>query len=143
MHPLEEYFKHCLYFTANSLARVMGRLAEEEFAVLGLSPSQAFLVMLVLERPGMMQKDLAAALHLKPSTVTRMVDALEARGLVARKSEARAAQVSATRRGRELGQEIEACWKGLYERYAAALGKEEGDDLCRRLFEAAGRLEPR
>ncbi len=42
MHLLEEYFRHGQYFSANALARVMGRLAEEEIAVLGFSPSQAF-----------------------------------------------------------------------------------------------------
>ncbi len=93
--------------------------------------------MLVLERPGIVQKDLALGLNLKPSMVTRMVDALEARGLVSRRSEACAALIFSTPRGQGLGPEMEACWKRLHERYTTVVGREEGDTLGQRLFEAA------
>jgi hypothetical protein len=36
----------CLYFSANALARAITRIAEEKFALIGLSPSHAFLVIL-------------------------------------------------------------------------------------------------
>ena len=62
---------NCLYFTANSLARVITRMAEEEFRATGLSPSHAFLVMLVNDKPGIGQKELCEQLYLAPSTVTR------------------------------------------------------------------------
>lgn len=34
----ESYLKHCLYFAANSLARTINKMAEEEFMVTGLLP---------------------------------------------------------------------------------------------------------
>ena len=55
---------NCLYFTGNSLARVITRMAEEDFRVTGLSPSLAFLVMLVNDSPGIGQKELCEPLHL-------------------------------------------------------------------------------
>ena len=61
----------CLYFSANSLARVITRMADEEFHPTGLSPSHAFLMMLVNDNPGIGQKDLCEQLHLAPSTVNR------------------------------------------------------------------------
>ena len=74
--PIEKYLHNCLYFTANSLARRITAMAEEAFGKVGLSPSHAFLVMLVNEQPGISQKELSRALNLAPSTVTRFVDSL-------------------------------------------------------------------
>ena len=62
----EKYLHNCLYFTANSLARQISRLADEEFRLTGLSPSHAFLLMLVNEKPGITQKELGLALNLAP-----------------------------------------------------------------------------
>ena len=67
---------NCLYFTANSLSRVITRMADDEFRRTGLSPSHAFLMMLVNDNPGIGQKELCEQLHLAPSTVTRFIDAL-------------------------------------------------------------------
>ena len=140
MHPLDEYFRNCLYFSAGALSRAMGRMAEEEFAGLGFSPSHAFLLMLVLENPGASQKELGAALHLAPSTVTRFVDAMERKGFMRRKSESRTALIYPTAKGEALGPEMEKAWNRLYKRYCAILGQEEGDALSERIFLANQKL---
>ncbi len=95
---------HCLYFTANSLARVVTRMAEEEFGRTGLSPFHAFLMMLVNDNPGTGQKKLCAQLHLAPSTVTRFVDAQVYKRYLIRRSKSKATSVNATEADQQLRQ---------------------------------------
>ena len=49
---LNTYIKECLYFTANRLSRVITKMAEDEFAASGLSPTYAYLLMAVYEKEG-------------------------------------------------------------------------------------------
>ena len=39
---VDQLLSGCLYFTANHLARVINRMAEEEFGKIGLSPNIQF-----------------------------------------------------------------------------------------------------
>ena len=126
----EKYLHNCLYFTANSLARQISRLADEEFRLTGLSPSHAFLLMLVNEKPGITQKELGLALNLAPSTVTRFVDALTLkRSLVERRTKGKSVRIFPTDQGREMQGLIAQCWQSLYYRYSKVLGEQEGRDL--------------
>ena len=131
---------HCLYFTANSLARVITRMAEEEFRKTGLSPSHAFLMMLATDSPGIGQKELSEQLHLAPSTVTRFVDALVYKGYLTRQSEGKVTHVYPTEAGIGLQKPIAEAWKGLHQRYAKVLGLKEGDALTALIDHAAARL---
>ena len=134
-------FHQCLYFTANSLCRVLTRMAEEEFAVTGLSPSYAFLLMLAEQAPGMAQKDLADALNLAPSTITRFIDKLERQGLLERRTQGRTVHIYPTQRGLALRPTVTAAWEALYERYKAILGEAAARDLTRAIDEAVTQLE--
>jgi DNA-binding MarR family transcriptional regulator len=131
----------CLFFTANSLARVVTRMGEEEFARTGLSPSSAFLLSLAAEQPGVSQKELAESLHLAPSTVSRMVDALARRGLVAKESRGRNTYVTPTQAGLDMLPAVQEAWKSLYRRYSAVLGEEAGQELTRLTREAYRALD--
>ncbi len=132
---------HCLYFTANALSRVITRMAEDEFRVTGLSPSHAFLMMLVYGDPGIGQKELSENLHLAPSTVTRFIDSLVHKGYLVRESRGKLTRIYYTDKGKKLEQPIADAWKSLHERYAAILGLEEGDELARLIDEAGRKLE--
>lgn len=131
---------NCLYFTANSLSRIITRMAEEEFRKTGLSPSHAFLMMLVMDEPGIGQKSLCEQLKLAPSTVTRFVDALLHRGYLTRQTEGKTANIYPTEKGGELRGEIDAAWKRLHERYGEVLGLEAGDNLTALIDQAAEKL---
>jgi len=137
MACVSELLHGCLYFTANALARAVTRQAEEEFMVTGLSPSHAFLLMLAIERPGITHKELASALHLAPSTVTRFVDSLARSGLVERKSEGRSVGLYPTAEGTALEPRLADAWKRLHERYCSVLGREAGDELAQQNGNAA------
>lgn len=131
---------NCLYFTANALARVISRMAEEEFRKTGLSPSHAFLMMLVTDAPGIGQSELCDRLHLAPSTVTRFIDTLVHRGYLTRQSEGKASKVYATPSGERLRGPIEDAWCALHQRYAKVLGLKQGDDLTALIDEAGRKL---
>ncbi len=139
-HTTEEYLHHCLFFTANRLARVITAMAEEEFLKTGLSPTYAFLIMLVNDDQGISQKSLCEKLHLAPSTVTRFIDKLVQKDLLIRRQEGKNSFIYSTPRGKRLQKEIEKAWTSLYERYSALLGQEEGDTLTAIVDEAADRL---
>ena len=131
---------NCLYFTANSLARVITRMADDEFRPTGLSPSHAFLMMLVNDNPGIGQKELCKQLHLAPSTVTRFVDALVYKGFITRQTDGKASRVYATKEGANLRQPIEDAWKSLHQHYAKVLGLEYGDKLTAMIDDASAKL---
>jgi len=131
---------NCLYFTANSLTRVITRMAEDEFRRTGLSPSHAFLMMLVNDNSGIGQKELCEQLHLAPSTVSRFIDSLAHRGYLTRRIDGKASKVFSTREGEDLRIPIEDAWKRLYQRYARVLGIKKGDALTAMIDEASDKL---
>ena len=131
----------CLFFTANSLARVISRMGEEEFAGIGMTPSYAFLLTLTIHSPGISQKELSECLNMAPSTVSRFVEALERRRLIRKEGQGRNTFIHPTKQGYDLEPEIKKAWKSLYERYSAILGLDAGDSLTRLTLEASRKLQ--
>ena len=140
MTTCKSILHNCLYFTANSLSRVITRMAEEEFRKTGLSPSHAFMMMLVTDNPGVCQKELCERLYLAPSTITRFIDTLVYKGYVSRQSEGKTSKVYPTEKGKQLRKPIDNAWKNLYQRYAKVLGSEEGNKLTTLIDKAAEKL---
>lgn len=131
---------NCLYFTANSLARAITRMADEEFRLTGLSPPHAFLMILVNDHPGIGQKALCEQLHLAPSTVTRFIDTMVYKGYLTRKTEGKTSRVYATEAGEKLRDPIEKSWSSLHQRYAKVLGLKKGDELTALIDKASRKL---
>ena len=77
-------FDHCLYFNTTALARRLEREWTDAFAPFGLSPPQAFMLRVILAKPGLLQRELAADLSIARPTATRALDFLESKGLVVR-----------------------------------------------------------
>lgn len=111
-------------------------MAEEEFKHTGLSPSYAFLMMLVNETPGIGQKELAEKLHLAPSTVTRFIDSLANRGFLYREVHGKTSSIFSTDKGLELEEVIDKAWKQFYIRYCEILGNEKAHKLADAIHEA-------
>ncbi len=141
MEKEKSLLHHCLYFTANTLSRTIARMAEEEFKTTGLSPSHAFLMMIVCDNPGIGQKALGQQLHLAPSTVTRFIDSLVYRGYLIRKNKGKTSAIYSTNKGKRLKKPINAAWKSLYHRYSMILGEKEGDRLTQLIDNASQKLE--
>lgn len=140
MKKTEELFHNCLYFTANSLARKVAKMADESFKITGLSPSHAFLMMLVNDYPGIGPKALGNHLNLAPSTVTRFVDTLIYKGYLTKKAKGKNTFIQITDQGKELLEPIAAAWKNLYHRYSEILGEENGKELTRKVDSASKKL---
>jgi len=137
---ISEYLSNCLYFTANILSRSIGKMADTAFREVGISPSHAFMMMLVNETPGITQKELSAHLDLAPSTLTRFADKLVYRGYIKRAHKGKTVRIYPTQTGKELQPRIEAAWKRLYEDYSKVLGKEAGEELTKSIDLANKRL---
>lgn len=60
---LDNYLKECLYFTSSRLSRIVTKMAEDEFAMSGLSPTYAYLLMAVYDKEGISQKELSEILQ--------------------------------------------------------------------------------
>src|SRR3954471_16581726 len=77
-------FLQVIWRLENALERVSKRMEDS----LGISGPQRFALRLIGERPGVGAGELAAILHLHRSTVTGLLQRLEARGLIERTSHA-------------------------------------------------------
>ena len=126
----------CLYFSANALARSMTRLAEEAFAPTGLNPSHAFVLMTVASNPGVHPGEIAQKMQLTASTVTRLVEALERRSLLARVPGGREVDVRLTKEGNRLAEAARTAWRQLYLRYAELLGEEPAKQITAQAYAA-------
>lgn len=88
-------FDQCLYFNTTALARTLEREWAKAFKPFGLTPSQAFMLRAVVERPGQLQGTLADALAISRPTATRTLNGLQRLGLAERWSTERDRRESA------------------------------------------------
>ncbi len=133
----EAKYCQCLYYSANALARVLTKLAEEEFAITGLAPSYAFLLMTVNDKPGIQPKDISGHMQLTPSTVSRLIEKMEHRGFLERKSQGKFTRVFPTEKSKRLDAKIHVAWMNLYNRYAKVLGEERARELTSEVYQAS------
>lgn len=128
---LADYFNGCLYFTAGSLFRLMDRMAAESFSDLGISASQAFLLMALSEAPESKATglQLAKIMTLDQSTVTRLVNRLGALKYIKKIREGRNTWIQLEAKGIEIIPAIHDAWGDLYETYCKTLGESKADEL--------------
>lgn len=111
-----------LFFLTSAFSRLLSREADEVFSSVGLSSSHVLILHLVDNNPNIQPGNLAKKLYLKPSTITRLVQKLERRGFVERKSEGRATSVVCTKKGSELVLETQKLWSRLIDQKREQLG---------------------
>lgn len=131
----------CLYYSANALARVMTKMADEEFAITGLSSSYAFLLMTVNDKPGIQPKEISQHMQLSPSTVTRLVEKMEYKGYLLRNQVGRGTEVHPTKLGQELHPKIKEAWKNLYAMYTSLIGESKANKLTNMINQAYDQLD--
>lgn len=140
MKTSESKFCSCLYFTTNALARKVEKLAVESWKKIGLAPSHAYLLKLVIEEPGMQAGVLAEQLQLTPSTITRLIEKLEEKKLVTRVTEGKTTNVFPTQKAKEMKPQIKQCIEEFHEKYVKILGKEESKQFIQNMNTIADKL---
>lgn len=133
-------YSQCLYFSSNALARKMEKLAIECWKPVGLSPSHAYLLMLVLDNPGIQPTALVEQLLLTPSTITRLMEKLETKKLIVRTTEGKTTNVYATPRAKNMQPDMKQCVNRFYQAYAEQLGRDESSRLVLQMNKLADKL---
>jgi len=134
-------FERCLYFNLNALTRKVNKIWEQAFREFGLSPAHAYLLRLVLANPGITQTGIATELKLAKSTVTRFVEALEAKGYLLRNKSGREQLVFPTKMAKAIGAQLEQEGNTLYRRMIKNLGNDALVQLVGDLRDAGGKLK--
>ncbi len=140
MPESENPYCQCLYYSANALSRLITKMAEEEFATTGLTPSYAFIMMSLNKHEGLSPGELANIMMLTPSTITRLVEKLEVKGLAKRTFKGRNTIIQSTTKGKELNDIILKAWNNLFKRYSEVLGENEASRLTSALYASAEKL---
>lgn len=70
-----------------TLARLIRTEADKRARAHGMTRAQWIILMNLERQPGLLQKELAEVLEVEPITVARLVDRLEARGMVERRAD--------------------------------------------------------
>jgi DNA-binding MarR family transcriptional regulator len=78
-------FDQCLYFNISALARRLEREWADAFEPFDLTPPQGFMLRAILDRPGMLQRELSEHMSIARPTATRAMDGLEAKGFIERR----------------------------------------------------------
>jgi DNA-binding MarR family transcriptional regulator len=137
----ESKYCQCLYFVTNSLARKIEKLATESWKKVELSPSHAYLLLLVIETPGMQPTAISEQLDLTPSTITRLIEKLEEKRLVVRTVEGKTTSVNATAKARQLLPQMQECLDDFSRKYSEVVGKEESSKLIQHINRISDKLE--
>lgn len=133
-------YSACLLFSANALARAISTIGDEEFGKLGLAYSHAYLLREVIDNPGVTPTHLSETLFLTPSTITRLIEKLEVKGLVTRRTEGKNTLVDPTAAGTTMSEGLSDAWQRTWERYVGAIGEEQVLHLTKQVFSAARAL---
>lgn len=124
-------FDHCLYFNTTALARVLEREWSKAFKPFGLTPSQAFMLRVVLKKPGLLQSELAKELAISRSTATRTLDGLQQMKLLERQATAndgRESAIQPTSLGIAMQDQLDAASGAVTKRLKKELGLDQFDE---------------
>lgn len=138
---IKELNNSCLYFSSNRLNRLMTKLADETFKPLGLSPTYAYLLLVLNEIDDVTSKKLSEELFLTQSTVTRLVDKLVGQGYVERRLVGRNSFVKLTQKGKDIQKDLRKHWYILHDKYEEIIGKEKAEEVVRELNLISRNLE--
>ncbi len=118
-----------MYFSTAALARKIEKLATESWKQVNLAPAHAYLLMYVIDQPGVQPGDIAKELMLQPSTITRFIEKLEDKKLVTRTVVGKTTNVYATNNAIKMLPKLKICSNEFYTNYATILGKTASSEL--------------
>jgi len=140
MSEIKDELSNCLYFTSNKLSRMIGKMADQEFKITGLSPTYAFLLSIVNKKEGIVQKEIGEILHMSSSTITRFIDKLENKDLLKRVKKGKNSLIYLTEKGKKKQVKIDKAWENLHQRYEKIIGHKE-PEIVENINEISNKIE--
>jgi DNA-binding MarR family transcriptional regulator len=141
MKTSESKFCTCIYFSSAAFARKVEKIAVESWKPVGLAPSHGYLLMHVIDEPGVQPGCLANQLQLQPSTITRLIEKLEEKKLVVRTTEGKLTNVYPTPKAKEIYSKLKDCTRNFNDACIGILGKDETCKLVSIMNKMADKLE--
>lgn len=129
-------FDHCLYFNTTALARLLERLWTDAFKPFGLTPPQAFMLRVLLDKPGLLHHQLASELSISRPTASRTLDGLQKLELVERRptgADGREFSIFPTAAARDMKDGLNAASGAVTRRLKKELGQDAFDDAVLRM----------
>jgi DNA-binding MarR family transcriptional regulator len=136
-------FDHCLYFNTTALARLLEKEWTAAFAPFELTPPQGFLLRLVLDQPGLSQRELAERMTISRSTATRVLDGLERRELIVRRAgehDAREQRIHPTAEAEAIRAGLNTASGNVTRRLKQLLGAQRFEQAVGKLREIRGTI---
>ena len=124
-------FEQCLYFNTTSLARQLEKEWARAFKPFGLTPSQAFMLRVVLNKASLLQSELASEMNISRPTATRALDGLERLSLIKRVAsdkDGREQEIHPTKKATEMKEAINAASVAVAKRLKKSLGTSHFED---------------
>ncbi|WP_280742126.1 MarR family winged helix-turn-helix transcriptional regulator [Polynucleobacter sphagniphilus] len=125
-------FEQCLYFNTTSLARQLEREWASAFKPFGLTPSQAFMLRVVLDKAPLLQSELALEMNISRPTATRGLDGLGRLGFIKRASSAkdgREQEIHPTSSATKIKVDLNAASAAVTKRMKKLLGGHEFESV--------------
>ena len=129
MKATDSRYCNCVYFSSGALARKIEKKAIEVWDSVKLSPSHGYLLLMVLDQPGIQPTAIVEELLLAPSTITRLIEKLEEKKLVRRTAEGKITNVYPTARAKAMRGQFQECLDTFYQSFSDILGKDESAKL--------------
>lgn len=129
-------YDECLFFNLSALNRKIGKIWQDEFSRLGLSPSHGYLLYAIYKNPAATQKELSALMELDASTITRFIDLLVSKGFLDKTSRGKGATFTLTKDGKTTCTKIKSTMDNLYQSMRGHFGAESFDAFVGDLFAA-------
>ena len=125
-------FEQCLYFNTTSLARQVERQWTQAFKPFGLTPSQAFMLRVVLDKAPLLAREISEELNISRPTATRGLDHLERMGYIKRvisNKDAREQEIYPTASSLEIKADLNTASGDVTKRMKKLLGTSEFESV--------------
>ena len=129
-------FEQCLYFNTTSLARKIEREWAMAFKPFGLTPSQAFMLRVILEKPQSYQNALAKEMNITKPTASRGLNGLEKLGLIERRpspDDAREIEIHPTKKAKAMKDGLNTASGEVTKKFKKLIGADEFLDVVGKL----------
>ena len=122
-------YEKCIYFNLSTLNRKITKIWQDEFNLLGLSPSHGYLLSAMAEKPMATQKELSEIMELDASTITRFIDALSTKKLIEKVRTGKGAEFILTPKGIATSERANQLMDALFISMQDTLGKTKFKNL--------------